>query len=214
MLQVETFVFNPVAVNTYVVWDDETAECIVVDAGNHSPDEHMLLQHFIESNRLTVKHLAATHLHFDHIFGNRFVSNRFEVGLSAHPDDRFLLDNFAMQARIFGIESEEDTIPVSHCIHEGDSLTAGKYTFTALHVPGHSPGSLVYYCAEAGIAFGGDVLFRGSIGRTDLWGGNYDQLIDGIKKKLLVLPDATTVYTGHGPRTTVGYEKSRNPYLQ
>ena len=214
MLKIKSFEFNPIAVNTYVAWDDESLESVVIDAGCYTPDENEMLRQFIASENLTVKQIWATHLHFDHILGNAFAAETFGAGLAAHRDDEFLLKNFKRQTEIFGLVSNGETVPIARYVDEGDILSVGRYGFTALHVPGHSPGSLVYYCAKAGAAFAGDVIFRDSIGRTDLWGGNYEQLIEGIETKLLTLPDTTVVYTGHGGATSIGYEKTHNPYLQ
>lgn len=214
MLKIKSFEFNPIAVNTYVAWDDESLESVVIDAGCYTPDENEMLRQFIASENLTVKQIWATHLHFDHILGNAFAAETFGAGLAAHRDDEFLLKNFKRQTEIFGLVSNGATVPIARYVDEGDTLSVGRYGFTALHVPGHSPGSLVYYCAKAGAAFAGDVIFRDSIGRTDLWGGNYEQLIEGIETKLLTLPDTTVVYTGHGGATSIGYEKTHNPYLQ
>ena len=214
MLKIKSFEFNPIAVNTYVAWDDESLEGVVIDAGCYTPDENERLRQFIVSENLTVKQIWATHLHFDHILGNAFSAETFGAELAAHRDDEFLLKNFKRQTEIFGLVSNGATVPIARYVDEGDILSVGRYGFTALHVPGHSPGSLVYYCAKAGAAFAGDVIFRDSIGRTDLWGGNYEQLIEGIETKLLTLPDTTVVYTGHGGATSIGYEKTHNPYLQ
>ncbi len=214
MLKIKSFEFNPIAVNTYVAWDDESLESVVIDAGCYTPDENERLRQFIVSENLTVKQIWATHLHFDHILGNAFAAETFGAGLAAHRDDEFLLKNFKRQTEIFGLVSNGETVPIARYVDEGDTLSVGRYGFTALHVPGHSPGSLIYYCAKAGAAFAGDVIFRDSIGRTDLWGGNYEQLIEGIETKLLTLPDTTVVYTGHGAATSIGYEKTHNPYLQ
>lgn len=213
MLKTETFVCNPVAENTYVVWDDESRECAIIDAGCYTNAEKEELKSFISNEKLQVKYLLATHLHFDHIFGNRFVAQTFGVNLSVHRDDQFLVDNFMAQTSLFGLSVTEPTCPIGTYIDENDTLSIGRYDFSILHVPGHSPGSLVFYCAKAGIAFSGDVLFRDSIGRTDLWKGNFELLISGIQKKLFSLPDSTVIYPGHGPQTTIGYEKTHNPYI-
>lgn len=213
MLQVKCFTFNPISENTYVVWDSESRECAIIDAGNSSPAENEELQGFIQQENLQVKHLLATHLHFDHAFGIRFVAQTFDVPLSAHRGDEFLLEHFSRQAELFGIQAGSAPSPIGKYIEEGDNIAIGEYSLTALHVPGHSPGSIVYYCARAGVLFVGDVLFRNSIGRTDLWGGNFNTLIDGINKKILTLPDCTVIYSGHGAPTDVGYEKDHNPYI-
>ncbi len=214
MLVIKEFQFNPFSENTYVVSDNETGECAIIDAGCYYADEQDTLSYYISDNKLNVKYLLATHLHLDHSFGDRYVYNMYGIGLTAHPNDAFLLENMEEQASMFGIQMPAPPIPISHNIKEGDIFKIGKYTLQAIHVPGHSPGSIVYYCQEERVAFGGDVLFRGSIGRTDLSGGNYNQLITGIREKLLTLPENTVVYSGHGPGTTIGFEKKQNPYLQ
>lgn len=213
MLKIKSFVCNPVAENTYVVWDDESLEGAVIDAGCFSQEEKMRVQTFITKEQLTIKYLLSTHLHFDHIFSNRFIAETFHVGLSAHRDDTFLLDNFARQTALFGLDAPEAALPVDTYIDETDTISIGQYDFSILHIPGHSPGGIVFYCAKAGVAFSGDVLFRDSIGRTDLWGGNHEALVTGIREKLFTLPDSTVVYPGHGPQTTIGYEKTHNPYV-
>lgn len=214
MLVIKEFQFNPFSENTYVISDSETGECAIIDAGCYYADEQDILSGYIIENNLKVKYLLATHLHLDHNFGDRHVYNTFNVGLTAHPDDAFLLDNMKEQASMFGIQLQDPPIPIDQNVHENDIFKIGKYSLRAIHVPGHSPGSIIYYCKEEKIAFGGDVLFRGSIGRTDLPGGNYNQLITGIREKLFILPEDTVIYSGHGPSTTIGFEKKQNPYLQ
>ena len=214
MLKIKCFIFNPVAENTYIVWDDESLECAVIDAGCYSTEEKKELQEYIERENLKVKYLLATHLHFDHVFGNTFVSDTFGVGLSAHHDDEFMLDRFSERTALFGLQTADTPAPVSRHLTEKDILSVGRYDFSIIHVPGHSPGSLIFYCAKAGVAISGDVLFQNSIGRTDLWGGNYEVLVSSIQKKLFILPDSTVIYPGHGPSTTIGHEKTHNPYLK
>jgi hydroxyacylglutathione hydrolase len=211
-MNIQTFVFNPFMENTYVVYD-ETQEAVIIDPGCVTEAEQQTLQQFIADNRLTVKHLINTHLHLDHTFGNRFVERTYGVEAEAHCEDEFLLRQISAQAEAFGMRYDSESPELKHYLEEGDTITFGKVTFTTIHLPGHSPGSLCFYDAASGTLFAGDVLFQGSIGRTDLPKGNYEQLIDGIGRKLFALPDETVVYCGHGPTTTVGYEKVYNPYL-
>ncbi|MCD7710589.1 MAG: MBL fold metallo-hydrolase [Porphyromonadaceae bacterium] len=213
MLQVKSFICNPIEENTYIVWEEASRECAIIDAGCYTPEEKAAVQDFIRQEGLSVKYLLSTHLHFDHIFGNAFVACTFGVSLSASGDDQFLLDHFADQVALFGLPPVEPTIFIGNLLSENDTLSIGGYTFTVLQVPGHSPGSLVYYAAQAGVAFTGDALFKESIGRTDLWGGDQLQLVSAIQQKLFTLPDATVVYPGHGPSTTIGHEKAHNPYV-
>lgn len=211
---VKKFEFNPVSENTYVIYD-ETKECAIIDPGCFYPDEKALLLNFILDNDLVVKHVLNTHLHFDHIFGLNFIEEQFGMKTEANQADEFLLEQMATQLRLFGFESNGDKTPeISKYLNENDVVTVGKQRLIVLQVPGHSPGSLVFYNQDAGCLFAGDVLFRGSIGRTDLAGGSMEQLIDGIKNKLLTLPYDTIVYSGHGPQTTIGEEVKHNPFLR
>lgn len=213
MLKIKTFEFNPLAVNTYVLYD-ETNQCAVIDAACFYPDEKETLLNYIIDNKLIVKHLLNTHLHFDHVFGNNVITKQFKIKTKAHQKDEFLLANMHQQLQLFGLKETENSIPeIGDQLDEGDTIHFGNQLFDIFHVPGHSPGSLVFYHKAEKCAFVGDVLFNGSIGRTDLPQGNYQQLIDGIKTKLFVLPDDTKIYSGHGPATTIGNEKKHNPFF-
>jgi len=152
-------------------------------------------------------------LHLDHQFGNKFIFNTFGLKPEACQEDEFLLDNVVAQARSFGFTIEEEAQTLGAYIVEDQEIKFGNSRLKSIHVPGHSPGSMVFYSEKDGFLLVGDVLFRGSIGRTDLPKGDYATLIQGITKKLLPLPDSTVVYSGHGPTTTIGYEKTNNPYL-
>lgn len=211
---VKTFEFNPISENTYLAYD-ETNECVIIDAGCFYPDEKAQLFNFIIDKELIVKHLLNTHLHFDHVFGNNFIEDQFHVKTEAHKDDEFLLQQMSTQLQMFGFKADDQQAPqIGIYLKENDVVTFGNQRLIVLHVPGHSPGHIVFYNQDAGCLFAGDVLFRGSIGRTDLAGGSMEQLITGIKQKLFVLPDDTIVYPGHGPTTTIGFEKKNNPYLR
>lgn len=210
---VKKFPFNPFPVNTYVVYDDETKETAIIDAGCYWAEEKDDLKDFIESNKLNPKYLLLTHLHLDHALCIPYVKKVFNIPFYANKKDEFLLQSASSQAASFGLKLEYEPIAIDYDLKEGDPLSLGKYKIEALEVPGHSPGSIVYYIPDADIMFAGDVLFRQSIGRTDLPGGNFNQLIDGINKKLMTLPDNTIVYSGHGPETSVGYEKQFNQFL-
>jgi len=211
-MNIKQFTFSPFQENTYVAYTD-TKEAIIIDPGCNSPEEENLLRAFIENNDLKVVHLVNTHLHLDHAFGNTFVEKTWNVETSAHPGDAFWLKGMAGQCRMFGLELRNPAPGITHELQEGDLISMGEEAFVVLHVPGHSPGSIVLYDAKSHILFAGDVLFENSIGRTDLQGGNYAQLIKGIQEKLLVLPAETVVYSGHGPATTIGREKASNPFL-
>lgn len=213
MLNIKRFSFNPFSENCFVVWDDKTKECAVIDAGCYYADEEEALADYIDKNGLTVKYMLATHLHLDHCFGCSYVSQRYGVKLSASADEAFLLDIMPQQAEMFGIKLNAPVPHISIAVKEGDRFTVGEYDFTAISVPGHSPRSIVYYCKSENIAFAGDVLFREGIGRTDLPGGSYRMLAEGIRTKLFTLPENTRVCCGHGPDTTIGYERDFNMYL-
>ncbi|MEA4904659.1 MAG: MBL fold metallo-hydrolase [Petrimonas sp.] len=212
-MKIKIFEFNPLGVNTYVLYD-ETGECIVVDASCFFPDENELLLNFILDNNLTVKYLVNTHLHFDHIFGVNFMASQFGLKLQAHRDDIFLLEKMSEQLQLFGFNTNVDYTPeIGRYLSEDDVISFGEQQLKVLHVPGHSPGSIVFYNEREQFAVVGDVLFNGSIGRTDLLGGNFEQLIEGIRTKLFTLPDKTEIYPGHGQKTTIGREKRDNPFV-
>lgn len=211
-MTIKTFTFNPFQENTYLLFD-ETKEAVLIDAGCITETEKLTLKRFIDENGLTLKRLINTHLHLDHQFGNEFVADTFGLLPEANQQDEFLLANVVEQARSFGFSVEEEAQALGAYINEGDEIKFGNCSLKAIHVPGHSPGSLAFYSEKEGVVFAGDVLFRNSIGRTNLPYGDYATLILSITKKLLPLPDSTVVYCGHGPSTTIGSEKSSNPYL-
>jgi hydroxyacylglutathione hydrolase len=211
-LKVQTFVFNPVQENTYVLWD-ETRECVIIDAGCFNQREFEKLDGFIRSKNFIPTKLINTHGHFDHIFGIERCRKAYGLKWEAHPDDYLLIGNAPSQGAIFGFQIQPILLPEVE-LQEGDQISFGNSILKVFHVPGHSPGSICFYNETSKIVITGDVLFNGSIGRTDLPGGNYHSLITSIKTKLLVLPDDVVVYPGHGPATTIGDEKVRNPYLQ
>lgn len=213
-MEVKIFEFNPISENTYIAYD-ETKECVIIDPGCFFQDEKELLLNFILDNDLIVKRLLNTHLHFDHVFGNNFIHEQFHLDTEANKGDEFLLEQLPTQLQMFGFVNEDTTIPkIGKYLKENDVVTFGNQRMVVLEIPGHSPGSIVFYNQDAGCVFVGDVLFRGSVGRTDLAGGNHKQLIDGIKEKLMKLPPDTVVYSGHGPLTTIKEEARNNFYLQ
>ncbi|MBO5720031.1 MAG: MBL fold metallo-hydrolase [Bacteroidales bacterium] len=213
MLKVKCFVCNTFCENSYVVYDSNTKECAIIDAGFYYADEEDAVTDFIEREKLKVKYLLNTHLHLDHCFGATYIANKYGVGLSADNEDIMLLNLIPQQCEMFGIKLNAPVPELKNIIKEGDIIKIGNYPLIAISVPGHSPGSLCYYCKEEGILFSGDVLFKESIGRTDLYGGSYKALNENITSKIFTLPDNTIVYCGHGPTTTIEYEKEYNPYL-
>ena len=213
-MNIKVFEFNPIAVNTYVLYD-ETGECVIIDAACFFPNEQQELLSFINNNKLVVKHLLNTHLHFDHVFGVNFMEEQFDVKMKAHKADEFLLASMQQQMAMFGFPANGKYIPtMGEYIDENDIIEFGNQKLSIMSVPGHSPGSIVFYNKKENLVISGDVLFNGSIGRTDLPQGDHNLLIDGIKTKLLVLPEDTVVYPGHGPSTTIKGEKQMNLFLQ
>ncbi|MEG1547078.1 MAG: MBL fold metallo-hydrolase [Bacteroides sp.] len=212
-MKIKRFEFNMFPVNCYVL-SDETKEAVVIDAGCFYQEEKQALKNYITSNGLIVKHLLCTHLHLDHIFGNPFMLKEFGLKAEANQSDEFWLEQAPKQSRMFGFKLEEEIVPLGHYICDGDIITFGKTRLEAIHVPGHSPGSLVFYCREENCVFSGDVLFQGSIGRADLTGGNFDELKEHICSRLFILPPETVVYPGHGAPTSIGIEKQENPFFR
>lgn len=212
-MKIEVFTCNPIQENTYIVYD-ETKECIIIDCGCLFDVEKEKLKDFIDENKLILKRVINTHLHLDHSFGNRFLFNEYGIKPEAHQADEFLIPQMAMQADVFGIPMNDEAMPLGGYLNEGDTIKVGHLTFEILHVPGHSPGSLVFYEKNEHVLFVGDVLFKGSIGRTDLPKGSYSSLIENIQSKIMVLPPQTVVFSGHGPTTTIAYEMENNPFLR
>ena len=212
-MTIKRFEFNMFPVNCYVLWD-ETLEAVIIDAGCFYPEEGIKLKDFIRSNNLKVKYLLNTHLHLDHIFGNAFVEREFGLRPLAHKADEFLIAKLGDYCRMFGFQPKEEAPDLGGYIEDGDEITFGHTTLKALHVPGHSPGSIAYYNQEEGCLFSGDVLFRNSVGRSDFDGGSPVQLTNSIQNKLFTLPEETIVYPGHGDPTQIGHEKLHNPYFK
>ena len=212
-MELKRFAFNPVDVNCYILWD-ESKEAVLIDAAVLFDEEKEELKSFILANGLTVKHHLNTHLHFDHIFGNPFVEQEFGVKSSSNDKDWPWAETISERVARFGLRYNEKIPAIGTVLHDGDIVTFGNCAIKAIHVPGHSPGSLAYYVAEENVLFSGDALFHGSIGRTDFADADYDTLIESVKNKLLSLPDETRVFPGHGDSTSIGFEKQYNRFLQ
>lgn len=211
-MKIKQFQFNDISVNTYIVWDSQTLDAVIIDPGCYYPQEEQTLKQFVEDNKLSINHILNTHLHFDHIFGNNFAEETFGVAAKAHNADMPWLLQIGRRLASFGIQYNKSVNPIKpeNFLQEGDVIRFGRHTFQILHIPGHSPGSLVYYCKEENTLFCGDVLFKGSLGRYDFADSNGTALVQGIRQKLFTLPDNTVVYSGHGPSTTIGTEKVYN----
>jgi len=210
MITIKKFIVNPIQVNTFIL-HDETKKCVIIDAGCFSEQEQLALVNYLEQNELKLEKLLITHGHFDHILGNKFLAQKYNVALYGRKHDEKLIKNLVPYAASFGFSVAESVL-IDNYLNDGDEVTFGNSTLKVLHVPGHSAGSLVYYSAEGGFAIVGDVLFKGSIGRTDLVDGNLDLLLSGIATKLYTLPDETGIFPGHGAATDIGYEKTHNPF--
>ena len=213
MLKVAKFGFYMFGINTYVVYDPENKECAIIDPGMSQKREFEALEKFINKEGLKVTHLINTHLHIDHAISDQWIKEKYGVTVEAHADDAPLGKYLAMQAQNFGIPGEYVAVEIGHELKEGDIINIGNGELKVLHVPGHSPGSICLYDKEDGFVIVGDALFEGSIGRTDLPGGNHRQLVEAIKNKLLTLPKDPVVFSGHGNATTIGREWDSNPYL-
>ncbi|MGE5353972.1 MAG: MBL fold metallo-hydrolase [Acidobacteriota bacterium] len=212
MLKTDHFIFNAFAENTYIVSDDVSKECIIVDPGCSSSFEKEELVDFLETGGLRLKAFMNTHCHIDHILGNRFLKDTFKVPFLAPEEDLFMLELMLKEARKFGFEMEPSPWP-DILIKEDLYFDLGGREVKFLFTPGHSPGGYCLYFKDDNFCITGDVLFHEGIGRTDLWGGNYDSLIDSIETKLFMLPEDTIIYPGHGDKSTIGHEKTNNPFL-
>ena len=200
-------------INTYVVYDPEEKEAAIIDPGMSRKQEFDALEKFIEREGLKVTHLINTHLHIDHAIADNWVKAKYGVPVEAHTDDAMLGERIKQQAQMFGVQAEDVAVEIDRPLKEGDIIKIGSGELKVVHVPGHSPGSICLYDEADSFVIVGDALFQGSIGRTDLPGGNHRQLVDAIKNKLLTLPKETMVLSGHGDATTIGREWESNPYL-
>ena len=213
MTLVANFTFNPFQENTYILYDD-TKECVIIDPGCYTSVEKEQLQQFITDGGLKPVRLINTHCHIDHVFGNKFISEKYGLTLETHEGELPVLEMLPKVCEMYGIPNVELSPLPGKYIEENDIIEFGNSSMKALFTPGHSPASLSFYCEESNFVIAGDVLFQGSIGRTDLPGGDFNTLINSIKEKLFPLENDVRVYAGHGPATTIGYEKANNPFLK
>ena len=212
MLSVKQFTFNPVQENTYVLYN-EAGLCCIIDPGCYFPEENEELKSFIEQNSLQPTLLLNTHCHLDHIFGNKFVSETWSLTLHIHPLEKPVLDFGPQSGQMWQLPFDNYDSELVY-LKEGNFINLGDDELEIRFTPGHSPGSICFYHEPGEFVIGGDVLFNGSIGRTDLPGGDFKTLINSIQTQLFTLPDETKVYSGHGPVTTVGFEKMNNPFVK
>lgn len=215
MLKVKQFAFNTFGVNTFVLSDSDSGDALVIDPGMTSPHEQKLFDDYIATNKLHIMQIVNTHLHLDHCFGDNYVKDKYGVKVSAHIADAPLGASIQQQAAQFGmVLPDAPAVTIDVPLREDDKIALGAYTFTVLHLPGHSPGGIALYCPEGKLAIVGDSIFHGAIGRTDLPGGDYSTLVKSLKAKILTLPDDTKLLPGHDTFTTVAQEKAYNPYLK
>jgi hydroxyacylglutathione hydrolase len=211
MLKIKSFVFSPIQENTYLLYDEHD-NCTIIDPGCYFDAEKEQLTQFIKQSGLQPKMLLNTHCHLDHIFGNKYVAETYQLTPQIHPNEKAVLEYATTSGLMYNLPFD-NYMGEFIFLKGSDIILLGKNELEVIEAPGHSPGHICFYCKAQNFLIGGDVLFNRSIGRTDLPGGNHQQLIKNIKEKLLILPDATVVYSGHGPATTIGEEKRENPYL-
>jgi hydroxyacylglutathione hydrolase len=211
MLQVKKFTFNPFQENTFVVWD-ESLDCAIIDPGCYGSDEQNALTQFIDKNGLNPVLNLNTHAHIDHVMGNRFLLEKYGLEPQMHEADLRTLKAAAPYGVLIGLRMDDPPIPTQF-IDVAKPIQFGQTTFSVYFTPGHAPGHVSFYHADSHSLFSGDVLFQGGIGRFDLPGGHYQTLMNSITEVLFALPPQTKVYCGHGPETSLGFEKERNPFV-
>lgn len=211
MAKLRSFVNNPYQENTYILFD-ETKECAIIDPGMYTATEQNAVVNFIRDNQLKPTLLLNTHCHIDHVLGNKFVFEMYGLKPQFHQGEAYVLASVPVYAPQMGMRYDPSPLP-DHFLPETGTISFGNTELKLIFAPGHSPAHLCFYNEADNLLIGGDVLFRGSIGRWDLPGGNFEQLIGNIEKKLFTLPDDCTVYPGHGPETTIGFEKEHNPFF-
>lgn len=212
MLHIHRFEFNPIQENTYVLYN-EKGQCAIIDPGSYYDNERRQLEGFIQDKKLEPVYLINTHCHLDHVFGNKFVAERWKLPLHLHETEKLVLSYAPKSAEMYGLPFDNYTGDMVF-LNEDDVVYLGDDELKVLLTPGHSPASLSFYCERDSILISGDVLFSGSIGRTDLPGGDFATLEHSIKTKLYTLPDETKVYPGHGRGTSIGFEKKNNPFVR
>lgn len=212
MLHIKSFAFNPFSENTYIVFN-ENKNAFIIDPGDFSEVENNILNQFIIDNELKVQNILLTHAHIDHVLGLQKAFDKYKVPILMHELEKEILDRNPMDANRFGFFFKPFEGEISY-LNENEIISLDDYEFQILHVPGHSPGHIAFYSEAQKFIISGDVLFEGSIGRTDLYKGDPQELLKSIREKLFVLEDETKVYNGHGNPTTVGFEKSYNPFFK
>lgn len=209
----KAFTFNPVGENTFLIWDEESREAAIIDAGMSNNRENTIISEFITKENLQLKYALQTHMHFDHIWGLAYIQETYGLKPLCHAAEESIYRDVPEMTSMFRLSMNWNLPVVERYINEGDTFQLGNTTIKVLHTPGHTPGGLSYYIESAHTLFTGDTLFKGSVGRTDLPGGNLSEEMDSIKNKIITLPSDTIVYSGHGPESSIGWELENNPYL-
>ncbi len=204
---------NPFGENMYILWDEASHEAVVVDPGMMRDGEREMVTKFIDEHNLSVKHILLTHLHVDHITSARWLADKTGADVCGSVLDAQLGQELPNQVAHFRINIEVEPLTVDRNLVDGDTIPLGDETIQVLHVPGHSPGGLAFYLPQSALLISGDTIFNGSVGRTDLWGGDMAQLLSSIREKIYTLPEDTVIASGHGPTTTIADEKRFNPFI-
>ena len=209
----KAFLFNPVGENTYLIWDEETKEAAIIDAGMSNNRENAAVSEFITKENLQLKYALQTHMHFDHVWGLSYIKETYNLRPLCHAADEIIYSQAPEMTGMFRLSMNWNLPAIGRYIEEGEIIQLGKTSIQVLHTPGHTPGGLSFYIESDHIIFTGDTLFQGSVGRTDLPGGNLEEEINSIKTMILTLPSDTIIYSGHGPKSSVEWEKKHNPFL-
>ena len=212
-MKISRFTMNPFGMNCYILWSGPGGQCIVIDPGMMLDSEKDMITSFIDGNNLTVKHVLLTHCHIDHACAARWLAMKYGVPVEAGAQEDIIAEQMPTQAARFGLKIDSTPLAIDRTLAEGDVIDFAGEEIRVLETPGHSPGSLSFYCSTSSVVITGDAVFQSSIGRTDLLGGSFSVLIDSIKTKILTLPPDTVIAPGHGDTTTVADEKVYNPYL-
>jgi len=213
MIKIKKFEFNPFLENTYLIWDESTYEAMIIDAGCYSSAEEEAIINFIKANPIHLIYMVNTHCHVDHILGNAFIKKEYNPKFLAPENDLFLLRNLIEQAEMFGLNANPSQMPDEY-LNENIPVKLGIEVFNFIATPGHTPGGYCLYNKNEKVLFSGDVLFKESIGRTDLPGGDYETISKSLAEKIIVLDNDTNVFPGHGESTTIGNEKLYNPFIK
>lgn len=212
-MKISRFTMNPFGMNCYILWTGPGGDCIVIDPGMMTQSEKDMITSFIDGNNLTLRHVLLTHCHVDHACAAMWLADKYGLQVEAGEKEQIVALSLPLQAQRFGLKIDTTPLDIGHILAEGDVINIGDEEISVLETPGHSPGSLSFYCPTSSVIFTGDAVFQGSIGRTDLPGGSFTVLINSIKTKIMTLPSDTVIASGHGDTTTVGEEMTYNPYL-